>query len=173
MRREKPLTSSREPTSVCILYVVRGHGKHDTYPMNSFIHLSQPLSAGALQSGTYFFPHLLFPFDLGLWRTGFYQSSDHSPLLRACTKPFSCFIYVFTPFHHHLPILFPRGLVDNHSNVFHVYPFVCMCSSKIQRVILYAHILTSAKVLHYMCHAVLHLFTQHQLDPSDLLLTVT
>lgn len=46
-------------------------------------------------------------------------------------------LYIFTPFQHHLPILFPFGCVDNHSYVLSVYPFIYMCSYKIQRVILY------------------------------------
>lgn len=51
-RREKSLTSSREPSCECILHVVSGPGGHGTQQVTSCIHLSQLLKAGALQSGT-------------------------------------------------------------------------------------------------------------------------
>ena len=113
------------------MHVFLGPGGHDTYLVNSCIHLFQLLNAGSLQSGTWS-SHLFSPSDFNLWSIWLYQSSDHGPLSLACTRPFPCSIYVFTPVHHRLPISFPFGLMGNHSNILNVYPFVCMCSYKIQ-----------------------------------------
>lgn len=134
--RKGETTDLPQGTNMQILHacILRPSG-HDTYPVNSCIHLFWLLNAASLHSGICF-SHFFLSFLLEPVEDWALLVLRSWPIITSLPQAL-LLLYIFILFQHHLPISFPFGCVDNHSYVLNVYRFIYMSSYKIQSHLVY------------------------------------